>query len=77
VGRPSNSSSFQKSKLVVKGGVDLGRSEGGEGEGVGLGFGLGLGSVEKNLEGGDRREAGSMEGSSNSPSSSSASKPSK
>lgn len=37
-----------KSKLVVEGGVDLGRSEGGEGEGVGLGFGLGLGSVERN-----------------------------
>ena len=67
-GTPSNSSSSQKSKVVAGG--DLGRSEAG---------GWGVGSVVRGVgseRGGDRREAGSMEESSRS-SSSSASKPSK
>jgi len=70
-GTPSNSSSSQKSKVVVVvAGGDLGRSEGG---------GWGVGSVASGVgseSGGDRRDAGSIEASSIS-SSSSASKPSK
>jgi len=70
-GTPSNSSSSQKSKaVVVVAGGDLGISEGG---------GCGVGSAARGVgseSGGERRDAGSIEASSMS-SSSSGSKPSK